>query len=142
MSDLPANQVPDFVLNTPASEFVPTCYRKILAREGDPGGVAHYTSVFERNKDRLGVAADIAASDEAMSLPMKRKRPAVQVLAAHAHHLIRHAITRKQKQRAAARVLRYFSVVTGVDVQGSRHTLETDPFARYLHEVIEDHEST
>lgn len=121
--------------------FVSDCYRFILLREADPGGLAHFLSRLARGKKRLFVAAEIASSAEAQALPCFRKRVVGEVLAMHAAALTAGAWTPARRRTLVARLDRYFSVLSKsvpVSSQGTDSSIAQadDPFSEYLESVI------
>lgn len=125
------------LLALPERAFVDECYRQILLREPDPEGVVHQLERVRSGNDRLLIAADISASDEARDVIRDRRSLAPAILAVHAQQLIVNAITKGRRQSAAKRIGRYLEVVGGISPQsGRQHEQAPDPFAEYLQSVV------
>ena len=127
------------LLGLSSHEFILGCYRRILHREGDPSGIAYYTSKITTGADRIAVAAEIASSEEALCLPASRKAGVAEFLALHASQLIESARTTSRRRRAVERITRYFDVLAG---PAAKADAGGDPFSTYLHEVIEERTSS
>ena len=125
------------LLGGTSQDFVLSCYRSILLREPDPEGLSHYLSRVLSGEERLAIAADIASSKEAQRLPPSAKRLITEILAARAEALVRGALSKKQRAHAAQLVSHYLWLVSGFTPGGTGATSAGDPFAEYLHGVIE-----
>lgn len=123
------------------ADFATDCYRLILLREPDQGGLANFLSRLASGKDRLSVAAEIASSEEAQALPCYSKRVIGEVLAMHAASLAANAWTPARRRRLVDRMNRYFAVVSrtvavGRQDAGSAAGEADDPFSDYFQSVI------
>ena len=124
------------------SEFVAECYRLILLRDADVGGLAHVLARLAGGEKRLVVAAEIASSDEAQALPSSKKRVVGEVLAMHAAELAAKAWTPARRRKLVDRMNRYFSVLSqsvpvGAQDADSPSANPNDPFSNYLQSVIQ-----
>lgn len=133
----------DKLLSIPGEhEFIAASYQQILYRAPDSSGMAHYLSRLQGGEDRLTVAAELAASDEASALPSGTKVVMTEILVRHSQQLISSSWTPARRRRSARQVERYLQAVCGarpaIDVSAVRSGTVQDPFSTYLHRVIED----
>ena len=138
-NDLVADPAVRALLDLPDRAFVDECYRRILLREPDPTGTVHQLERVRSGDDRLAIAADMSASDEARKIIRDRRSLAPNILALHAERLTVAARTAAKRRSAAARIRRYILVASGVSAPGHDQRRPSDnPFADYLNSVIAD----
>ena len=135
MENLRPDSPADALLALPERSFVDECYRRILLREPDPEGIVHQLERVRSGHDRLLIAADISASEEARNIIRDPRSLAPAILALHGEKLVASANSHARRQAASRRIRHYLEVVGGISSKDDgAHA--PDPFAEYLQSVV------